>query len=144
LEFVSDFGFRISDFRLGRSACRVSAVFLRPFWAEAELVLLGGAPELPFGWGEALGVFEAVVVAEDAYVNGAAVHFIEVNLVGAAPSRLRCSPQGQWPIRREAMETQPIGPMPPIGPIGPMLGVADSPNGVTFSVLCVLLVLLYE
>ena len=51
---------------------------------EARFVFLGGTPKLALGWRQALGIFKAVVIAEEADIHAAAVHFIEVDVVGAA------------------------------------------------------------
>ena len=44
----------------------------------------GRAIELTLGGGHALGILEAVALSEQADVNGAAIHFVEVHVIGAA------------------------------------------------------------
>lgn len=51
---------------------------------EADLVLLGGTSEFALGRGNALSVFEAIVVPEEADIDRATVYFIEVKQVGTA------------------------------------------------------------
>ena len=51
---------------------------------EAKLVLLRGALEFAISWGDSFRVFVAIFVPENSDIDGAAIYFIEVNIIGAA------------------------------------------------------------
>src|SRR6266700_5233550 len=50
---------------------------------EAKLALLGGALEFALGGGDSVRIFVTILVAKESDIDGAAIHFIEVNVIGA-------------------------------------------------------------